>query len=76
MSNEEFHIEDEIEESSAPNSKRVKTSMAWDFLEKFVDDKRHPKDIVNDWLYGTPTSLDLDDEELVEDLADLSISRN
>ncbi|KAJ1405930.1 Zinc finger, BED-type [Sesbania bispinosa] len=43
MSNEEFHIEDEIEESSTSNSKRVKTYVAWEFFEKFGDDKGLPK---------------------------------
>ncbi|KAI5446622.1 hypothetical protein KIW84_014457, partial [Lathyrus oleraceus] len=38
-----IQIEDEVDESSVPSSKRTKTSMAWEFFEKFFDDKGLPK---------------------------------
>ncbi|CAL5192257.1 unnamed protein product [Lathyrus oleraceus] len=38
-----IQIEDEVDESSVPSSKRTKTSMAWEFFEKFFDDKALPK---------------------------------
>lgn len=38
-----IQIEDEVDESSVPSSKRTKTSIAWEFFEKFFDDKGLPK---------------------------------
>ncbi|KAI5431367.1 hypothetical protein KIW84_035517 [Lathyrus oleraceus] len=38
-----IQIEDEVDESPVPSSKRTKTSMAWEFFEKFFDDKGLPK---------------------------------
>lgn len=39
-----IQIEDEVDESSVPSSKRTKTSLAWEFFEKFFDDKGLPKE--------------------------------
>jgi hypothetical protein len=35
--------ENEFDENSVSSSKRTKTSLAWDYFERFVDDKELPK---------------------------------